>query len=192
MPCSAINYNVMVSPDICVQFANPTWPNLRVLIAACMRAASIREKACVRGCREAGRWRVASERRERERGREIGKEKALLSQYLSSAGGQQCERAHATVPLHPLSSNVSFLFPKGTDSQADTERRRDGRDLYKNVKLSRGGRERKKERERKREWECGWAIAGIEERKGVERDIKKEDEAPDNASGDVATKLAYQ
>lgn len=110
MPCSAINYNVMVSPDICVQFANPTWPNLRVLIAACMRAASIREKACVRGCREAGRWRVASEKRERERGgREIGKEKALLSQYLSSAGGQQCERGSRNCPS--ASALIECLFP---------------------------------------------------------------------------------
>lgn len=87
MPCSAINYNVMVSPDICVQFANPTWPNLRVLIAACMRAASIREKACVRGCREAGRWRVASERRERERGERDRERKGTAQPVLIFSRG---------------------------------------------------------------------------------------------------------
>ena len=71
MPCSAINYNVMVSLDICVQFANPTWPNLRVLIAArvCAPRRFVKKQ----------RPRGVSER---ERERKAGKEKALLSQYI--------------------------------------------------------------------------------------------------------------
>lgn len=114
MPCSAINYNVMVSLDICVQFANPTWPNLRVLIAA---------RVCAP--RRFVKKRVAeAEERERERERQGKKRDCSASTYLSSAGGQQCERVpHATVPLHPLSSNVSLSsFQRGQQTaRADTD-----------------------------------------------------------------------
>lgn len=40
MACTAINYNVMVSPDISVQLGNPTWPNPNVLTLRTYRARS--------------------------------------------------------------------------------------------------------------------------------------------------------
>jgi len=104
----AINYNIMVSLDISVQLANPTWPNPRVLTH---RASFFRE-----------RDRAGESARKREG--ETAEAAATYSYVLlpaaqptlifapeDEANPTMRAAAHATVPPHPLSSNVSF-FPR--------------------------------------------------------------------------------
>lgn len=97
MACVAINYNVMVSLDISVQLGNPTWPNPEVL--------TLRTHSCAL---LPTRERVV----EREIGVLPGTQPVLIFAPEDEVEANNASYAHATVPPHPLSSNVSF-FPCG-------------------------------------------------------------------------------
>lgn len=98
MACMAINYNVMVSLDISV--GNPTWPNLDVLTYVRVRVCSSLRREHI-GAKETTAASVYSAAY------------SPAGTYLRSRGRSENNNAncvHATVPPHPLSSNVSF-FP---------------------------------------------------------------------------------
>lgn len=107
--------------DVSVQFANPTWPNLRVLSCVHAPRRFVKKSIAMWGGRRGGGGEGVGG---------AGKKKRQCSRagtYPQPGGPTMRAHAHATVPPHPLSSNVSsFLQQRGR-----TEK---GRDLYGNVK----------------------------------------------------------